>query len=379
MIELRACGVYHSNLLYVYFSRRGRSGKLTRSRGTVNEESNMLRICEKLREVDEKSRRFGLVRTEPDYLRALLGAMADMDRCVEVEVLKSLGDVNLEKGRHNKDPEKFDWAMVLYRTALLRCQDPEVGESVENRYLYAEKLRLGEVPTASISYEPLAKDREMPSIAQAAEKLLPLDQLLADGCTSRDLVLAEYTKFVVEGIVNGDNVLEVEAIKSLGDVYLKRGTESRDTMYLTKATALYNTALVRCNGSQGKAALVHRLLYTAKIRQETENIRKRVVNKKTQLQQLDINKKTSVNNDVITGLQFMLPSALFARQRAKATSPDYRSYEEHLATGDLALTAGKLDIAERQFASALKLIHDRNKPDRSKEAECLCRLDNSRG
>ncbi|XP_066285166.1 tetratricopeptide repeat protein 28-like [Branchiostoma lanceolatum] len=52
------------------------------------------------------------------------------------------------------------------------------------------------------------------------------------------------------------------------------------------------------------------------------------------------------------------------------------SYEEHLTTGDRALAAGKLDVAEDNFASGLKLIHDPNKPDRCKEAECLCRLGN---
>ena len=83
----------------------------------------MLRVCEKLRDVDAKTRRLGLVRTETDYLRALMDAMANMDRCMELEVLKSLGDVNLEKGKHHKDVLSFDRAMLLYRAALLRCKD----------------------------------------------------------------------------------------------------------------------------------------------------------------------------------------------------------------------------------------------------------------
>jgi len=103
----------------------------------------MWRVCEKLRVVDVKSKRLGLARTETDYLRALQDAMANMDRCVEMEVLKRLGDVNLEKGQLEKNPEKLDRAMVLYRTALIRCNDADVGESLEHRYHYAEKLSLG--------------------------------------------------------------------------------------------------------------------------------------------------------------------------------------------------------------------------------------------
>ncbi|XP_019629729.1 PREDICTED: uncharacterized protein LOC109473978 [Branchiostoma belcheri] len=340
----------------------------------------MLRICEKLRQVDEKSERFGLVRTEPDYLRALLDAMADMDRLMEVEVLKSLGDVNVERGQLDNNPEMFDRAMVLYRTALLRCEDANVGESLENRYLYAEKLRLGKVTvrTASVSYEPLAKDKEIPSLAKVAEKLQPLDSMLTDSC-KKDLILTQYTKFLVEGIVNGDNLLESEAIKSLGDVYLERGTETRDTAYMTKASALYNTALARCGESQGKVALVHRLLHTAKIRQETENIRKQDLRlrEKRQLQQHLFRHFPITSGKTMPGVsghQFLSSREYIASQTTKHATPDYRAYRQHLTTGDRALAVGKLDLAERQFTSALKLIHDRNKPDCWKEAECLRRL-----
>ncbi|KAI8515198.1 hypothetical protein Bbelb_077890 [Branchiostoma belcheri] len=142
-----------------------------------------------------------------------------------------------------------------------------------------------------------------------AEKFHLLDQTFAAGGYNESL-LVEYTKLMVEGIANKDGVLEVEAIKSLGDVYLRRGTETRDLTCLTKATALYNTALERCGRVQGRAALIHRLL----------------------------------------------------------------SYDDHLKEGDCALADGKLDTAEEKFASALRMVHDSNKPDRSNEADCLRRL-----
>ncbi|XP_035661749.1 uncharacterized protein LOC118406002 [Branchiostoma floridae] len=175
-------------------------------------------------------------------------------------------------------------------------------------------------------------------------------------------LLIEYTRIVVEGIVNGDNVLEIEAIKSLGDVYLKRGTETRDTTCLTKATALYNTALSRSEGVQGRVTLIHRLLYTARIRQKKTTGKKIPKCRVQQQQQSPMRLSrdptvTSHSSDVreVKGHQSM-------------------SYEEHLTTGDHAVTDEKLDVAEQNFASVLKLIHSPSKPDQVKEAECLCRL-----
>ncbi|XP_078600030.1 uncharacterized protein LOC144875119 [Branchiostoma floridae x Branchiostoma japonicum] len=321
----------------------------------------MLRVCKELREVDVKSKRLGLVRTETDYLRALQDAMANMDRCVEVEVLKTLGDVNLEKGRLDKNPEKFDSAMVLYRTALIRCEDLDLGESLGYRYHYAEKLRLGKRSTASSSYEPLSNEKKMYSLAKLSEKFLQLDRRLK-GRGNRGSVLLEYTKIVIEGIVNCDTMLETEAIKSLGDVYLKRGTETnKDSKNLTKATALYNTALSRCEGFQGKEALIHRLKYTARIRQESTRIQK---NQKHRAQQRGhVQREFPMTSPNTGGID-----------DAKSHQSSSRSYDEYLTTGNHALADGKLDVAEQDFASALRLIHDPNQPNRCKEADCLCRL-----
>eukprot|EP00058_Branchiostoma_floridae_P020339 XP_002605829.1 hypothetical protein BRAFLDRAFT_84314 [Branchiostoma floridae] len=306
----------------------------------------MLRACEKLRSVDAKSKRLGLVRTETDYLRALLDAMADMDR----------------GGSTKKLMEKFDRAMVLYRAALLRCEDADVGESLVYRYRYAEKLRLGKRSTASSSYayEPLADDKKQSSLA-IAEKLLHLDRKLKSGY--RGSVLTSYVELVIEGIANGDTVLETEAIKSIGDVYLKRGTETKDVTNLTKATALYNTALARCEGFQGTVALFHRLLYTARIRQ----------GKKTVGNQGSKHRERQQQGHVSRGFPMTSPNTV-AIGAPKSQQSVARSYEQYLTTGDRALADGNLDVAEQNFASALRLIHDPNKPDRCKEAECLCRL-----
>ncbi|XP_019617789.1 PREDICTED: uncharacterized protein LOC109465087 [Branchiostoma belcheri] len=90
----------------------------------------MLRVCEKLCKADEKGRRYGLARAETGYLRALLDAMADTDRLAEVELLKTLGDVNVEKGRLGKDVGKFNTALALYQAAKVRCYHEEQADEV---------------------------------------------------------------------------------------------------------------------------------------------------------------------------------------------------------------------------------------------------------
>ncbi|XP_035686826.1 uncharacterized protein LOC118423039 [Branchiostoma floridae] len=337
----------------------------------------MLAVCEKLREVDAKSRRLGLVCTETGYLRALLDAMANKDTMVEAEALKSLGDVNVEKGRLDKNALRFDRATSLYRAALLRCEDAEVRESLAHRCRYAVKLLLGRVTKKplghQVTYKLHTNDRELSSPAKVAEKFLHLDRRLTRDCDNTS-VLIEYTKLMIEGIVNKDIMLEIEAIKSLGDVYLRKGTQSRDTTCLTKATALYNTALARCEGVQGTVALIHRLLYTARIRQDmqrTGNEGSRFRQRQQYRRHLSLDLPfTSPNTE---GQKFMLPSDYISSQTPKPV-PDYRSYQEDMTIGDRALTDGKLDLAERKFAAALKLIHDPTKPDRRKEVDCLCRL-----
>ncbi|XP_066288250.1 uncharacterized protein [Branchiostoma lanceolatum] len=227
----------------------------------------MLRVCEKLREADAKGRRCGLVRAETGYLRALVDAVADMDRLAEVELLKSLGDVNLEKGRLGKDVGKFNMALTLYMAAVVRCDHREQEEVIEQRYEYTERLLQGVSSTVSTVEEQSTEDKETTTLAKVDGTFQDLDKRRAAGGNT-DFVLVGYARLMVEGIVNGNNMLETEAIKSIGDVYLKRGSETRDTRDLTKATALYNTALGRCHNVHGTVVIVHRLLHTAKTRQE---------------------------------------------------------------------------------------------------------------
>ncbi|XP_078613332.1 uncharacterized protein LOC144883018 [Branchiostoma floridae x Branchiostoma japonicum] len=315
--------------------------------------SDMLRVCERLREADAKGRRYGLARAETGYLRALVDAIADMDRLAEVELLKSLGDVNLEKGRLGKDVGTFNMALEIYIAAVVRCHNRDQGEGIEHRYEYAERLLQEVSSKGSQDKEQQTEDRKTTTPAKVAEKFQDLDKRRAAGGNT-DSVLVGYAQLMVEGIVNDNSMLETEAIKSLGDVYIWRGTETRDTRNLTRASALYNKALARCHNAQGTVALVHRLLYTANIRQEIVTTITKRQGRKDHFFPFSAAPSSDVIND--------------------GMGRRYNSYHSYIQTADRDLGNGDLDAAEQNLAAALKLVHDRYKPDKAREADCLCRL-----
>ncbi|KAI8510758.1 hypothetical protein Bbelb_116740 [Branchiostoma belcheri] len=53
---------------------------------------------------------------------------------------------------------------------------------------------------------------------------------------------------------------------------------------------------------------------------------------------------------------------------------DESSYRRYIQTADRDLGNGDLEAAEKNIADALKLVHDRSKPNKAKEAGCLYRL-----
>ncbi|XP_035682319.1 uncharacterized protein LOC118419821 [Branchiostoma floridae] len=335
----------------------------------------MLGVCEKLREADAKGRRYGLACAETGYLRALVDAMADMDRLAEVELLKSLGDVNMEKGRLGKDAGKFNRALALYVAAMARCNHRDQGKGLEHRFKYTEKLLQRVWSKGSQDKEQPTKDKETTSPAKVAGKFQDMDKKWNAGGDT-DSVMVGYAQLMVEGIVSDNNTLETDAIKSLGDVYLERATETRDTRYLTRATALYNTALARCNNVQGTVAIVHRLLHTATVRKAiTTTITQRSA--RTQRQQDVRGRKdhflAAPSIDVIKDGMHRLHSALELQKAENPTRVDDNNrYEEHLHAGCRALQTGDLDTAEQSFAAALKSVHINGQ--HGKEAEPLCKL-----
>ncbi|XP_078575669.1 uncharacterized protein LOC144861571 [Branchiostoma floridae x Branchiostoma japonicum] len=168
-------------------------------------DSNFLRVAEICDKLDSRvSNPQHLV--ENIYTETLVTAIANSDMFLELEVLKSLGDFYLEKGKKTSDVSQFPKAAAMYSKALTRCGDPETKLTLEHRIRYMEKQ------TSLLSEKHFA----------AALKKVHV----------RDSTAQQYQR-------------EVEPLCKLGDVYSKRGQQTGDGGDFVKAAALYNAAIAR--------------------------------------------------------------------------------------------------------------------------------------
>ncbi|XP_035670204.1 uncharacterized protein LOC118411823 [Branchiostoma floridae] len=256
------------------------------------------------------------------YGQALREAISCVDNFMEVEILKSIGDLHLQEGKQSKDSADFDKAAAVYAAALLRCTDPDMGQTLEHRIGYMEKLSSKLLQGYTPHFRWLSPDYRGTGDSNVLRVADMCDKLDRSKTESQHSVEETYTETLVTAIENSDTFLEVEVLKSLGDFYLEQGKKTYDLSQFPKAAAMYKKALTRCEDSETNPTLHHRISYAEKIR---EAVRKQSTSKKP-------------------------------RQRGRRPSTS-KQYEEHLKKGDSSLARVHLDSAEQHFAAALKTVH----------------------
>eukprot|EP00058_Branchiostoma_floridae_P018451 XP_002603940.1 hypothetical protein BRAFLDRAFT_102379 [Branchiostoma floridae] len=259
---------------------------------------------------------------EVGYGKALREAIIGKVLFSEVEVLKSLGDLHLKKAKLSKDPAEFDKAAALYAAALLRCTDPDMGQTLEHRIGYMEKLSRQLLQGYSPNFLWLSPDYWGTADSNILRVAEICDQLDKDIQKSQGSGEDIYTETLVTAVTNSDMFLELEVLKSLGDFYLEKGKKTSDLSQFSKAAAMYKKALTKCGGPETKLTLKHRIEYMEKIREAV------------------------------------------------------RRYSDHLKEGASSLARADLDSAEQHFAAALKMVHVRDPTAQQyqREVEPLCKL-----
>ncbi|XP_019640470.1 PREDICTED: uncharacterized protein LOC109482218 [Branchiostoma belcheri] len=203
------------------------------------------------------------------YTQLYVSAVVDRHVRLKMEILKSLGDVYLEKGRVGKEEAAFTKAVGLYRAALDRCEDADARETLKHRIEFAKKVRekiLKKQPkeTRLTEYRKPGDEnlqKSVPTFRQVGhdvisqgnyggtyqDRLREGSKALQIGDLDRaELNFAAALKTVrVKASSADEHWKEAEPMIKLGDVYLKRGMHSKDGGDFTKAAALCNAALVR--------------------------------------------------------------------------------------------------------------------------------------
>ncbi|XP_019642879.1 PREDICTED: kinesin light chain 3-like [Branchiostoma belcheri] len=234
--------------------------------------------------------------------------------------------------------ENFHKACSLYTELLRYYTSTEEKQVVQHRIRYAEKctklVHDQEVLKACATNTILA-------VSTALDKVKKKSRLKVHGMTP---LIEGYTNSLVKAIVEGNKRLEIESLKSLGDVYLEKGRVGKDETAFSKSAGLYRAALDRCEDSDGRETLRHRIKYAEKVTEKGRKKRREMGRTR--------NKKI--------------------RNSSEEKQVTDSTYEDHLQNGCRALQTGDLDTAERNFAAALKAVHV--KGQRWKETEPLCNL-----
>ncbi|CAH1249851.1 LRP1B [Branchiostoma lanceolatum] len=323
---------------------------------------------------------------EVNYGRALREAIISKDHFTEIEALKSLGDLHLQKGKLRRHTAEFDKASALYNAAMIRLKDSDLLETLEHRNWFmnklSQKLFLGYIPQfryLSPGYWGTA-DSNVLRVAKICDKL---DQKVA----KQDFQSAEdtYTQELVTAITNGDVFLEHEILKSLGDLYLEEGTKTCLKSLFTKAATMYLKAMSGYNLLIGmehaerpevKQTLLHRIMYTEKVwesKGQPDAPNRGEGRRKVEQQLKEMTRPIRDREISSSKSESGMTAAAVTVIDNKGSD---RQYQDYLKKGHSSLEKKDLDSAEKHFAAALKIAHVREPTGQQyqREVEPLCNL-----
>ncbi|XP_078663533.1 uncharacterized protein LOC144906806 [Branchiostoma floridae x Branchiostoma belcheri] len=316
-------------------------------------------VAEELSELDKRFRHGSdLFAVESGYAGKLVHAISSENKVLECEALKSLGDLFLHKAKMKKDKtENFNKACALY-TELSRYYytSEEEKQVIQRRVRYAEKCT--KLVHNEIYANTKTEDSANVTLAVAATLQEVKGKVKAKGQGMASLTEG-YTRAYVKAIVERNKRLQVESLKSLGDLYLEKGSVGKDEAVFTTAAGLYRAALDRCEDSDGREMLEHRIKYAERV-------------KEIQLKQARLRTKRRAGD--VSGSK----SSQASRQAVLAIISQ-GTYRDHLQEGCKAMQTGDLDTAEQHFAAALKSVHVKGADadtglQNAKEAEPLYKL-----
>ncbi|XP_078674730.1 uncharacterized protein LOC144912868 [Branchiostoma floridae x Branchiostoma belcheri] len=281
---------------------------------------------------------------ERGYARKLVHAISTQNEVLECEALKGLGDLYLHKAKIKKHKgENFHKACSLYTELLRYYSSTEEKQVVQHRIRYAEKC------TKLVHNQEVLKacatntGNTILAVSTTLHEVRKKSKLKGHGTMP---LVQGYTNSLVKAIVEGNKRLEVESLKSLGDVYLEKGRVGKDEAAFSKSAGLYRAALDRCEDSDGRETLRHRIKYAEKVKEQERKKRRKETGR---------NRNKKVGNS--------------SKEKQEVTDS---TYQDQLQEGCRALQTGDLDTAERNFAAALKAVH--GKGQHRKETEPLCKL-----
>ncbi|XP_019626228.1 PREDICTED: uncharacterized protein LOC109471381 [Branchiostoma belcheri] len=285
---------------------------------------------------------------ESGYARKLVHAIGSQNEVLECEALKGLGDLYLHKAKTNTNDkvENFHKACSMYTELLRYYTSIEEKQVVQHRIKYAEKC------TKLVHDQEIVKARATNSGNTILAVSMTLHEMKNKTMNVFGVVplIEGYTNSLVKAIVEGNNRLEIESLKSLGDLYLEKGRQGKDEAAFARSAGLYRAALDRCEDSDDRETLRHRIKYSEKVEQTARKKAKKRPKTKP------LRNKKGVNESQL------------------ASSPI--THDEELRNGCRALQTGDLDTAEQHFAAALKDVHlkDPKAGEHWKETKPLCKL-----